>query len=144
MLQQDGRGQRVHIGLTTSGRATLLAYGIQGTCGAHALIPELERETGTTLDGCGHLPGGAGLLTFLTLEREGKTHQDSNRLVNGGELEKPRHREPLSLSALQRFERRGEHLGFIAESEADPELAPVDGEDAALRRYHPGKVRGEK
>ncbi len=50
------------------------------------------------------------------------------------ELEKTRHRESLSLAALQGFERGGEHLGLIAESETDPELSPVDGENAAICR----------
>jgi hypothetical protein len=59
-------------------------------------------------------------------------------VVQGDELEEAGHRQALALPALQGLERSGEDLRLVTESEADPELAPVDGQDAPGSRNRSG------
>ena len=65
----------------------------------------------------------------------------ANGIVQGDELEKARHRQALTFPALQGLERGGEHLGFVAEGEADPELTPVPGR---CRNRPKREVRSQK
>ena len=53
-------------------------------------------------------------------------------MVQGDELEKRGIGKRLPSRRLQGLERGGEHLGLVAEGEADPELAPVHAEDPAV------------
>ena len=47
------------------------------------------------------------------------------------QLEEPRHGKTLAPAPHQRLQRRGQGLGLVAEREADPDLAPVNREQAA-------------
>src|SRR2546427_11048423 len=49
-------------------------------------------------------------------------------------VEQLRHRESLPGAPGERGERLGERLRFVGEGEADPALAPIDGEKPA---FHP-------
>ena len=131
MLQQNRRGQGIHLSLAAAGGAALLPDGGEGPGSAHAFIPELEWQAGAHGDGGCHLSGGGSTLLLVALGRQWKAYYYPDRLVQRGELEQPRHGEALPGSAHQGLERGGERLGLIAEGKADSDLAPVDSEKAA-------------
>ncbi len=130
MLQQNRRGQGIHLWLAAAGRAALFPDGSEGPGGAHALVPELERQTGPPGDRGGHLPRGRSTLLLGAFRRQRKAHDDPDRLVQRGELEQPGHGQTLPGSAHQGVERGGEGLSFIAEGKTDTDLAPVDSQNA--------------
>src|SRR5688572_13662903 len=130
MLEQHRRSQRVNVALAAPGRAALLPNNPEGAGGAHSLVPELQRQFGPALEGACYVPRRPRVVAFGSLGGKGKTDNDADRMMEGGELEKARHGKTLALAADQSLEGGGEHLRFITQGEADPELTPVDSEDA--------------
>ena len=139
MLQQDCRGQSIDIRLAAARRTSLFPDSAEGTSRAHALVPQLDWEPGTPGHISGHFPGCPGALPLGTLKGKGETNQEPDGVVQGGELEKARHGEPLPRPALQGLERGSKDLGFVTEGKADSDLTPVDSEYTASGGDHSGK-----
>ena len=107
----------------------------EGAGGAHPLVPELDRQAGPLgRSASGELPRGrgarrppspSGVSGSPTTTPTGWWSATSSR--------KRGHGETLARAADERLERRGEDLGFIGKGEADADLAPVEGDDAADR-----------
>jgi hypothetical protein len=64
--------------------------------------------------------------------------------VEGSELNETLHWKAFAGSALEGFQRTGERLSFVAQGEADPQLAPVDPQNpAGSWNSHTNSVNGE-
>jgi hypothetical protein len=87
VLQQHRGGQRIHIPLAAPGGTALLPDGGQGAGGAHAFVPELERQAGPPSYRGSHFARGGCTFLFASVGGKWETHDNSNRLVQGGELE---------------------------------------------------------
>lgn len=133
MLEEYGGGECIDIVLTPPGGSALFPDGPEGERGGEPLVPELDGKAALLLDQTGKFPGRAGALAVAAIEGEGEADDQADRLVSGEQLEKSGHGEALTAAANQSSERGGEELGFVAQRQADAQLAPVQCQDSTGR-----------
>ncbi len=116
MLQHDRRRQSVDLLATAASAAALLPDGAQGPRRAHPLVPQLERQAGAPLDRRRQLAGRERRWPPPRLRRS----------AAGRPRPRPAGAPPPARGTgasgtacravgLSVFERRGEHLGFVAQ-----------------------------
>ena len=88
-----------------------------------------------------HLPRGHGARLLGPFARERQAHDHAHRPVLAHQLEEAGHGKPLPRPAHQGLERGREDLGLVAQRQADADVAPVHGEEAAGGGEHGWNVR---
>src|SRR5712664_4039169 len=136
VLEQQGRRHGIEIGLAAARRAAHFPDGGQHACRGHSLVPHghLHSLGYAPFDSISDLPSGVSGVTFSPRFIQRQTDDNTYDLIVCDVVEQLRHRESLPGAAGERGERLGERLRFVGEGEANPALAPIDGEKPA---FHP-------
>src|SRR5216684_2847099 len=128
MLQQQRRGEGIHVALAALGGSANLAYGRERARGAKPLVPELDRLPRALRDRAGQRAGRAGgvALDPRGVQREADDHAGHGMAVQQGE--ELAHGKALPGAAGEGRQGLGERLRLVGQGETDATLTPVDPE----------------
>src|SRR5713226_6081072 len=128
MLQQQRRGEGIHVALAALGGSAHLAYGPERARGAKPLVPELDRLPRALRDRAGQRAGRAGgvALDPRGVQRQADDHAGHGMVVQQGE--EFAHGKALPGAAGEGRQGLGERLRLVGQGETDATLTPVDPE----------------